>query len=105
MVVREGGRERTRTRIRIQHRNPMLTSTMLEEALLRAIIRGTRQARQVNQERDFLRRLGLRGEEEVEVHFAFCGGRSVAEFEQFSAEGGDCCFGCDGHFHCQLYVG
>lgn len=99
------GRERTRTRIRIQHRNPMLTSTMLEEALLRAIIRSARQAGQVNQQRNFLRRPGLRGEVKVEVHFAFCGGRGMAEFKQFAAEGGDCCFGCDGHFHCQLYVG
>lgn len=76
----------------------MLTSTMLEEALLRAIIRGTSKSRQIDQKRDFLRRLGLRGEVEVEVHFAFCGGRGVAEFEQFAAEGGDCCFGCDRHF-------
>lgn len=82
----------------------MLTSAMLEEALLRAIVGRAGQARQVNQERDFLRRLGLWGEEEVEVHFAFGGGSGMAELEEFAPKGGDCCLGCDGHFHVINYM-
>lgn len=69
---------------------------MLKEALLGAIVGCAGQARQVNEERDF-RRLGLRGEEEVEVHFAFGGSSGMAELEEFAAKRGNCCFGCDGH--------
>ena len=43
---------------------------------------------------------GLRGQVEVEGHFAIGGGGIVGEFEELAAEGCDCCFGLDGHCCC-----
>lgn len=72
---------------------------MLEEALLGAIIGRAGESGQVDQERHFLRgRLGGLGREiKVEVHLALGRGGGMAELEELAAEGGDCCFGCDGH--------
>lgn len=58
---------------------------MLEEALLRAIIGGAGQARQVNQHGDLLG-LGLWRQVKVEGHFAVCSGGIVAQFEELAAE-------------------
>lgn len=79
---------------------------MLEEALLGAIVRRAGESGQVNQEGHFLRGClqGLRGQVEVETHFAVCRGCGMAELEELAAERGDGCFGCDGHFACQLSV-
>lgn len=96
------GYRHTRTRIRIQYRNPPSARPVLEEALLRAIVGRARQARQVDQHRDFLgrRARGLRREVEVEVHFAAGGCGGMAQLEELAAEGGDGGFGGDGHGGC-----
>ena len=41
---------------------------------------------------------GLRGQVEVEGHFAIGGGGIVGEFEEFAPEGCDCCFCLDRHW-------
>lgn len=58
--------------IRVQHSNSLLAGAVLEKALLGAVIGGAGQTGEVDQYRDFLC-LGLRGQEEVEFHLAFCG--------------------------------
>ena len=72
---------------------------MLEEALLRAVVGGTGQARQVNQHGDLLC-LALGREVEVEGHLAAGSGGIVAELEQLAAKGGDGSLGGDGHCGC-----
>lgn len=65
---------------------------MLEEALLGAIVACACQACQIYQEGKTRGRavwLGLGWNEEVEVHFAFCCGGIVCQFEKFAAEAGD----------------
>lgn len=68
---------------------------MLEEAFLRPIVPGARQAGQVDQEGDLVERIRgrLRGQVEVESHFAIGGGCIVRKFEEFAAKGFDCGFG------------
>lgn len=72
---------------------------MLEEALLRTVVGGAGQAREVDEDGDFPGGCleGLWGEVEVEGHFAFGGGGGVGKLEELSAERGDGCFGRDGH--------
>ena len=74
---------RTRARVRVEHRNALLAGCMLEETLLRPIIASACQPGQVNQEGDFVEgiRSRLRGEVEIEGHFAIGGGGIVGEFE------------------------
>lgn len=69
---------------------------MLEKALFGAIIGGAGQTREIDQHGHLLG-LGLRRQVEVEVHLAAGSGGGVAELEQLAAEGGDGCFGGDGH--------
>lgn len=97
---------RTRTRIRIQNRNTALTRPMLEEALLGAIVGRAGESGQVNQEGHFLRRCleGLRGQEEIEAHFAVGRVRGMAKLEKLAAKRGYGCFGCDGHFASHLSI-
>lgn len=42
----------TRTRIRIQHSNTLLTGTVLEEALLGAVLGGASQTREIDENGD-----------------------------------------------------
>ena len=72
---------------------------MLEETLLGAIVAGAGQTGEVYQEGHSVEGVhgGLRGQVEVEGHFAVGGGGIVGEFEELAAEGCDCCFGLDGH--------
>lgn len=62
----------TRTGIRIQHRNALLTGLMLEKTLFSPIVARAGQARQIHQQRDFMQRVqGRLGREvEVEAHLA-----------------------------------
>lgn len=39
----------------------------------------------------------MRGEVQVEAHFAVGGLSDMAELEELAAERGDCCFSGDGH--------
>lgn len=75
---------------------------MLEETLLCPIVSGACQTGQVDQEGDFVEGIGgsLRGQIEIEGHFAIGGGGIVGEFEEFAAEGCDCCFCLDRHCRC-----
>ena len=72
---------------------------MLEKPLLGAVVAGAGQAGEVDEEGGFVEgvRGRLRGQVEVEGHFAVGGGGMVGELEQFAAEGCDCRFGLDGH--------
>ena len=69
---------------------------MLEEALLRAIVRGTCQARKPYEQ--WHRVLGitrsLRRQVEVERHVAACSFGGVAQLQELAAEA------CDSRFHC-----
>lgn len=89
----------TGARVRIEHRDALLARRALEESLFRPVVPGARQAGQVDEEGDSVEgvRGGLRGEVEVEGHFAVGGGGMVGEFEEFAAEGGDCRYCLDGH--------
>ena len=75
---------------------------MLEETLLCPIVSGACQTGQVDQEGDFVEGIGgsLRGQIEIEGHFAISGGGIVGESEEFAAEGCDCCFCLDRHCRC-----
>lgn len=75
---------------------------MLEEALFRPIVPRARQTGEVDQEGGSVEgiRGGLRGQVEVEGHFAIGGGGIVGEFEELAAEGCNCCFGLDRHCRC-----
>jgi hypothetical protein len=99
--VRKGAGEGaacTRRGIGIHDRNALLASTVLEEALLSAIVASTCQARKVEKNGDFLV-LGCLGREvEVQCHFAASGCGIMGELEEPAAEGGDCCCGFKGHF-------
>ena len=86
----------TRTGIRIQHRDPLLTGFVLEETFLRSIVTRTGQSTQVDQKRYFLL-VCLRREVEIEAHFAVRGRGIVCQFEELTAKGGDGCFGLNGH--------
>lgn len=96
---KQRGEVRTRASIRVQHGDTVLACTMLEKALLGAVIRRAGQTREVNEQRNLLGGLadGLRGEVQVEAHFAVGGLGGMAELEELAAERRDCCFGCDGH--------
>ena len=89
----------TGARVRVEHRDALLARRALEESLFRPVVPGARQAGQVDEEGDSVEgvRGGLRGEVEVEGHFAVGGGGMVGEFEEFAAEGGDCRFCLDRH--------
>ena len=67
---------------------------MLKEALLCAIISGTSEASEIDQQGHFVQWVYgcLGGEVEVEGHLAISSGGIVSEFEEFAPEGGDCCF-------------
>lgn len=82
------GNQHTWAGVRVEDSNALLASTVLEEALLGAVLGGACQTGEVNQHGDLLG-LGLRGQIEVEFHLAFCGGCGMAELEQLAAEGGD----------------
>ena len=69
---------------------------MLEEALLRTIVRCASQSRQPYENRDFALR-SLWGNVQVEGHLATCGLRIVGKFEEFAAERGYCCGSFDRH--------
>lgn len=83
-----GYMKHTWTGIRVQHGNSLLASTVLEEALLRTVLGGACQPREVDQHGDLLC-LGLRGQVEVEFHFTLCSGGGMAQLEELSAKGSD----------------
>lgn len=85
--------------VRVEHRNALLARGVLEEAFLGTIVPRACQTSEVDQEGGSVEgvRGGLRGEVEVEGHFAIGGGSIVGEFEELAAEGCDCCFGLDRH--------
>ena len=72
---------------------------MLEETFLRAIVARAGQTGEVYEEGDSMEGVhgGLRGQVEVEGHFAVCGGGIVGEFEELAAEGCYCCVCLEGH--------
>jgi hypothetical protein len=78
----------TWTCVGIKHSNPSLACAMLEEAFLRAVVCGTRQAGEVYQDWDFAV-LGLRWEEEIEFALAAENGRVVSKLQQFPAKAGN----------------
>lgn len=94
---------RTWAGIGIDDCNPLLAGSVLEEALLRAVVSCAGQPGEVDEDGDLLLEC-LGREEEVEGHLAVCGRGIVGELEQLAAEGGDGCFGCDGHCECVLCV-
>ena len=96
--------------IREEQRDAQLAGGVLEETLFGAVVGRAGEAGEVDEQGHFFAEcgcgglglglgLGLRGQVEVEGHFAAGGGGVVGEFEEFAAEGGDCCF-CfyGGHF-------
>ena len=89
----------TWTRVRVEHGNPLLARCVLEETLLGAIVARAGQTGEVYQEGDSVEGVhgGLRGQVEVEDHFAVGGGGIVGDFEELASEGCDCCFSLDGH--------
>lgn len=72
---------------------------MLEESLLRAVLRRTGQSRQVDQQGDLVRRIleYLRRQVQIKGHLAVSRSGIVCQLEQFSTERGDCRLGSDGH--------
>ncbi len=85
---------RTWARVRVEHGNALLARGVLEESLLCPIVPGAGQTGQVYQEGNFVEGIGggLRGQVEVECHFAVGGGGIVGEFEELAPEGCDCRF-------------
>ena len=79
---------------------------MLEEALLGSVVAGACQAGKVNQEGSFVEgiRGRLRGEVQIEGHFAIGRGGIVGELEKFTAKGCDCCFRLYRHDRCEGIV-
>lgn len=86
----------TWTGVRIQHRDPLLTSFVLEEAFLRPVVTRAGQSGQIDQEWYSVQGC-LRWEVEIEAHLAVRGRGIVCQFEELAAERGDCCFGLNGH--------
>jgi hypothetical protein len=84
--------------IGVEHSNALLASTVLEEALLRAVLSSTGQTREIDQHGDLLC-LGLRGQVEVEFHLAFCGSGGMAQFKELSTKGSNGCVCGDRHFY------
>lgn len=77
---------RTRAGVWVHNGNPLLAGTMLEEALLRAILSSASQSRKIEEDWHFLFRVrkGLRREIEVEAHFAARCGRLVVQLEELA---------------------
>ena len=90
----------TRTGIGIQHRNTLLSCSMLKEALLRTVVTGTCQSSKVYQQRTSVQRIFCRlwGQVEVEGHFAIGRCSFVRAFQELAAEAGDGRF--RSHCHC-----
>ena len=72
---------------------------MLEEALLCAIVSRTCEPGKVDEQWDFVQRVGrqLRREKEVEGHFAVGRGGIVGALQKLAAKRGNGRFGCHGH--------
>ena len=77
----------------------MLAGTMLEETFLGAIVSSTRQARQPDQQRNFVESIDccLGGQEEVEAHLAARRFSIVSKLQKLASEASDRCLCCDGH--------
>lgn len=88
--------------VRVEHSNALLARGVLEEALLGTIVPRARQTGEVDQEGGSVEgvRGSLRGQVEIEGHFAVGGGGIVGEFEELATEGCDCCFGLYRHCRC-----
>lgn len=96
--------EHTRTGVRIENSDALLTGCVLEETLFGAIVARARQPGEVYQQGDFVGWIGgrLGREVEVEGHFAIGSGGIVGAFEEFAAEAGNGGFFRYGH--CVLSV-
>lgn len=93
---------RTRTCVGVEHRNALLACRVLKESFLGAIVTGTCQAGEIDEQWDSVERVENRlwWHVEVEPHLAIGGGGIVGAFEQLAAEAGDGRF-CR-HGHCVL---
>jgi hypothetical protein len=79
----------------------MFAGAMLEEAFLRAIVRGACQARKPYEQWYLVLGIAhsLRGQVEIECHVATSGLSQVAQFQELAAEARNSCFRSDGrHF-------
>ena len=84
----------------------MLAGSVLEEALLRAVGRCAREARQVEQHWDLCARLQCLGRQvQVEGHVSVGARRLVLELEQLAPEGGDGACGLERHDESSGVVG
>jgi hypothetical protein len=74
----------------------MFAGAMLEEALLRAIVRGTCQARKPYEQWHLVLGItrSLRRQVEVECHVAICSFGRVAQLQELAAEACNSCFRC-----------
>ena len=86
----------TWTGVGIQHRDPLLTRFVLEEPFLGPVVSRAGQSGQIDQKRYSVQAC-LRWEVEIEAHLAVGARGIVRQFEELAAEGGDGCFGLDGH--------
>lgn len=94
----------TRAGVRVDDGNALLAGLVLEEALLRAVVAGARQARQVEQHGHLLRHL-LRGESlrrqvQVQRHLAVGRLGLVRQLQKLAAKRGDGRSRREGHCVC-----
>jgi hypothetical protein len=76
-----------------------LAGTVLEEALLRAVVARTGQTGQIDEDGNLLSRAleSLRRKEQVELHFAIGGSSLVGKLQELAAERGNGGSGFDRH--------
>lgn len=90
-------REITRRGIGIYDSDPILRSSVLEEALLGAVVACAGEPGEVDEDGDFGGWAGLRWEIEVQGHLAAGGRGIVGELQELAAERGDCRGGSERH--------
>ena len=89
----------TRACIRIDDSDALLTGSVLEEALLSAIVARACQSGEVYQDGNFVQRVRccLRRKVQVECHLAICCQGIVRQCQQLAAKAGDGRVGSDRH--------
>ncbi len=82
---------RTRTGVWVEHRDALFAGCVLEKPLLGAVVTGTCQASEINEQWNLVERVEDRlwWHVEVEAHLATGGGGIVGAFEELAAETGN----------------